>query len=342
MCLNIKGEDKVKCSRIFKVMLLLIIPVLLVACSDKASTGSDSNEITLNAVSFLPKDHQLTATIQKWIDSVEEATKGRVKVNWKGGADVIPIGEQFAAMESGVIDINFTYVGQYQSRAPEVLSIPLSQIKPWEERKNGFYDSMVKRHKELNVMYLGRWLTGSPRLWLNEPIDSVDDLEKMSIRSAPNYIRFFDELGISSAMIDPSEVYTSLQTGLVEGFVYGGLSGPRNDGWTDSSKYILDVPFWTQNCVILMNNDKWGQISSEDQEAIKAASADYEKYMVDYYKDIFKKERAKLKEIGVEFIKLPEKEKKKFLEIAYDTEWSYLKEEVPDLVEELKTLTNKN
>lgn len=120
------------------------------------------------------------------------------------------------------------------------------------------------------------------------------------------------------------------------------FSGPRNDGWTDSSKYILDVPFWTQNCVILMNNDKWGQISSEDQEAIKAASADYEKYMVDYYKDIFKKERAKLKEIGVEFIKLPEKEKKKFLEIAYDTEWSYLKEEVPDLVEELKTLTNKN
>ncbi|MEK4023704.1 MULTISPECIES: TRAP transporter substrate-binding protein DctP [unclassified Sporosarcina] len=325
----------------FKVMAIVLMILLLVACSQDGEVSS-AKGITLNAVSFLPKDHPLTATLHDWNKDVEEVTEGRVKVNWRGGADVIPIGEQFEAMNSGVMDINFTYIGQYQTLAPETLSIALSQIEPWEERENGFYDLMAERHEEMNVRYLGRWLTGSPRLWLNDSIDSVDDLEKMPIRSAPNYTRFFEKLGISSAMIDPSEVYTSLQTGVVKGFVYGGFNGPRQDGWTDSSKYVLDHPFWTQNCTILMNDDKWKEISAEDQEAILAATADYERKMVAYYDELDKKEIEELKNAGVELFKLPEEEEKKFLDLAYNTEWEYLESKVPELVDELRDLTLKN
>ncbi|AXI00215.1 hypothetical protein DV702_11070 [Sporosarcina sp. PTS2304] len=328
--------------KMYRLIILMLLVVLLSACgSGGASEKGKSKTMTLNAVSFLPKDHPLTATLHDWIESVEEATEGRVKVNWRGGADVIPIGEQFEAMNSGVIDVNFTYIGQYQSLAPETLSIALSQLTPWEERENGFYDLMVERHEKMNVMYLGRWLTGSPRLWLNSPIDSVDDLKKLPVRSAPNYNRFFENLGIASAMIDPSEVYTSLQTGVVKGFVYGGFNGPRKDGWTDSSKYILDHPFWTQNCTILMNDDKWNEISAEDQEAILKATAAYEKEMVDYYTELDKEEIAELEKIGVELFKLPKSEEEKFLDLAYDSEWAFLDKEVPDLVDELKTLTTK-
>ncbi|MBM7599230.1 TRAP-type C4-dicarboxylate transport system substrate-binding protein [Virgibacillus halotolerans] len=329
---------------VLKPIIFLLVIVLLAACNyeGKAENGSNnSNEITLNAVSFLPKNNELTATLQEWIDRIDEATEGRVKVNWRGGGEVIPISEQYEAMNSGVVDINFTYVGQYQSMLPESRSIPISQIEPWEERENGFYELMVEQHKNINAMYLGRWLTGSPRLWLNKPIKNMDDLRNMSIRSAPNYSRFFDKLGISSAMIDPSEVYTSLQTGVVEGFVYGGLSGPRRDGWTDSSKYVLDEPFWTQNCVILMNNDKWEEISVEDQRAIIRASADYEKYMVAYYENLYKKERKELEKEGVSFIKLSNREEEKFLKVAYETEWKGLQKDVPELLEELKALTTK-
>lgn len=323
--------------------MLICFLVIFSACSNQTSSksGGGSDSVSLNAVSFLPKDHPLTATLHDWVDKVEKETDGRVKINWRGGADVIPIGEQFEAMESGAIDINFTYIGQYQSQMPESLSIALSQLKPWEERESGFYDYMVKRHKNLDVMYIGRWLTGSPRLWLNEPIESVSDLEGMSIRSAPNYNRFFEELGINSKMIDPSEVYTSLQTGVVEGFVYGGFSGPRKDGWTDSTKYVLDHAFWTQNCVILMNDEKWNEISQEDQDAIIAATGEYEKEMVEHYQKLDEKEIQELKDAGVELFKLPEQEAEKFVQTAYDVEWEHLEKKVPDLVEELRKLTTK-
>ena len=329
--------------------VLMFGTIFLTACSSGSSTedggaaaGEKQEVIELNAVSFLQKDHALTATIHEWIKKMEEATNGQVKINWRGGPDVIPISEQFSAVTSGAIDIIFNYTGQYQSQAPEVNALPLSQLTPWEERENGLYDKMVQVHDEkLNVRYIGRWLSGSPRLWLTEPIDSVDDLKGMKIRTAPNYIRFFEALGIAPVNIDPAEVYTSLQTGVAEGFVFGGLIGPRNDGWTDSAKYVLDHPFWNQNCTILMNNDKWNQISPENQEAIIAATAEYERYMVDYYNQQDEQERKELENIGVQFITLPEEEAKKFLDTAYQVEWDYLAEQIPDGLEELRKLTEK-
>jgi TRAP-type C4-dicarboxylate transport system substrate-binding protein len=327
------------------VALVLISLILFVAGCSSGTSGSNENPtkaITLNAVSFLATDNPLTATIPDWIKAVEESTEGRVKVNWRGGADVIPISEQFEALNSGVIDVNFTYIGQYQTQLPESLSIALSQLTPWEERESGFYDTMVERHKEIGATYLGRWLTGSPRLWLKEPINLITDLENMKIRSAPNYNRFFDDLGIAAAMIDPAEVYTSLQTGVVEGFVYGGLSGPRKEGWTDSAKYVLDIPFWTQNCTILMNNSKWDEISEKDQQAIINATAQYEKGMVDYYTSLDVEERKELEKIGVEFISLPEEDKQKFLEMAYASEWGFIEAEKPELVDTLRQQTTLN
>lgn len=331
-----------------KLGIFLITPLLLlVACSNGNNDGNGSTaqgeqadgELVLNAVSFLPKDHELTKTLHTWIENIEEATDGRVQVDWRGGEEVIPVGEQFEALDSGVIDINFTYVGQYQTQLPESLALPLSQITPWEERENGFYDFMVERHETIGIKYIGRWLTGSPRLWLNDSISSVDELKNKKIRSAPNYNRFFDELGITSVMIDPSEVYTSLQTGVVDGFVYGGLSGPRQDGWTDSSKYVLDIPFWTQNCVILFNGDSWDRIDEKDQEAIIAATGEYEREMVAYYEDIFEEERQELLDDGVEFITLSEQDTEYFLDLAYDTEWDYIAAEEPEIVEEVRHLT---
>src|SRR5690625_863080 len=122
-----------------KLGIFLITPLLLlVACSNGNNDGNGSTaqgeqadgELVLNAVSFLPKDHELTKTLHTWIENIEEATDGRVQVDWRGGEEVIPVGEQFEALDSGVIDINFTYVGQYQTQLPESLALTLSKITP--------------------------------------------------------------------------------------------------------------------------------------------------------------------------------------------------------------------
>lgn len=337
----------------FQLLISIMLFALLTACSgsaeeetevstDSSNENGNSEAITLDAVSFIPTNHPVTATIQDWIDNVQEATDGRVEINWRGGPDVVPVSEQLEAMKSGVTDITFGFIGQYQSQLPEASAIALSKNKPWEERENGFYDFMVDRHENLDIRYIGRYFTGAPRIWFNEPIESIEDLNNKVIRSTANYQRFFDELGISSTMTDQADVYTSLQSGLVEGFVHGTLIGPRQDGWTDTAKYVLDVPFWTDNAVILMNNTSWDSISDADQQAIVEATTEYEKDMVEYFEEVFEEERKELEGLGVEFIKFKnESDETEFLEIAYDVEWSYLAEELPEeiTIDELRELT---
>ncbi|WP_080835660.1 TRAP transporter substrate-binding protein DctP [Cohnella massiliensis] len=324
---------------------------LLAACSSNANTGAEApaadagtggaaaQSITVNAVSFLAKDDPLTATIHEWIEMVDEATGGEVKINWRGGADIIPPGEQANAVQTGAIDLIFNHTGQYESQNREVSAIPLSRLTPWEERENGFFDAMAEAHRKIDMVYLGRWLNTSPRIWLNEPVTTLAELNGKKIRATGNYTRFFESLGINSVIIDPGEVYTSLQTGVVEGFVYGGLQGPRQNGWTDSSKYVLDHPFWNQNVTIVMNPAKWDSISAENQQKILDATAEYERYMVEYYDAESEKERAALEEAGVTFIQLSEEEGQAFVDRAFDVEWEYLATEIPDQVENLRSLS---
>ncbi|QQK74403.1 TRAP transporter substrate-binding protein DctP [Salicibibacter cibarius] len=325
---------------------LLMIPVAVIIsiffASGEATSHSNEEEVVeYTAVSFIPESDPMTDMIDNWIEDVESATDGRVEINWIGSTDVLPVNAQVEALESGVIDVLFGHVGLYETRIPATTALALSNLDPWEERENGLYEKMDEEHDEINAKYIGRWLVGGPQIWLNEPIEELNDLEELQIRSAPNYTRLFSELGISPVITDPADVYTSLQTGVVEGLVYGGLLGPRENGWTDSANYVLDHPFWNQNTTILMNEDKWGGITTEDQKAINQATTDFEKEMVNYFDEQNSEERENLKEIGIQFIDLSAEEEEIFLRTAQEVEWNNLENIIPQKVDELRMLTDE-
>jgi TRAP-type C4-dicarboxylate transport system substrate-binding protein len=88
-----------------------------------------------------------------------------------------------------------------------------------------------------------------------------------------------------------------------------------------------------------MNLDKWDSLSEEQQKAIQTATAEFERYMVDYHTEAEKKEREVLAEAGIEFITLPDEDVKEMTDKAYDVEWDYLTSEIPDEVENLRKLS---
>ena len=86
-------------------------------------------------------------------------TEGRV-IYWKGGPEVIPISEQFQALQSGVVDVVVT---GHINELPAAFALPLSQLKPWGAAgKRSLNEVMVEEHETIGVRYLGRWLTDHP------------------------------------------------------------------------------------------------------------------------------------------------------------------------------------
>lgn len=297
--------------------------------------------IVLKAISFLPVDHPLMATIPAWIEKVGKATDGLVTVNWVGGPEVTPALEQIEAVRTGVVDVNFNVTAYYEPLAPELRAFSLSERTPWEERQVGFYDFMVERHKKVGTMYLGRWLSEqSFYLWVNKPVQELADLKGRKLRTRALYDRFMRELGIVPVSVDHGEVYTSLERGMVEGFGWPIL-GPADYGWTEVTKYVIDHPFFNQNATILVNLDVWNRIPANLQQAIMKATAEYERDMVAHFIEASRKERERLQGMGVQFIRFSPEEGERYAKTALEVEWQFLVTQVPDMITDLKKISSK-
>jgi len=195
-----------------------IVLVFLFALCFTLNPLARAEPIQFKAVCFLPKTHPLARQSVVWVNRVNEAFKDKIEVKYIGGPEITASKEQLPALKSGVFDINFNVTSYYAPYAPELNAFQLSKLMPWEERKpGGFYDYMAERHRKIGVLYLGRWLYGHFYVWTKKAVSKPDDLSGLKLRVGPMYIYFMKKLGVSTVSIKPTDVYTALERGTVDG-----------------------------------------------------------------------------------------------------------------------------
>ncbi|AXF56956.1 TRAP transporter substrate-binding protein DctP [Salicibibacter kimchii] len=331
-----------------KLILLKIISALAIfvaGCGSDEVTTEEENDssvdepVTLTIVSFVHDNHPLTRdVIPMWMEQIEEGTDGAVQLEWTGGPESIPTGEQFDAVSSGVADITFNTSSFYGHLMPESLSMLMSPYSPAEERENGYFDYLNSRHEEQNQVYLGRFLGPNPfYFWSNEQMKSLDDFENLNFRSNPTYHEILEELNTTVTDIEPGEVYTALDRNMVDGFGFT-LMGPHEDGWTEVTRYIIDEPFLNQNGTILINKDTFESLPSDLQETMKDITAEFEKDMIDYFHAENETTWETIEAEGIERIELTDEDSERFQEIVHDVYWEMLERDAPDEIDNLREL----
>lgn len=305
------------------------------------AAGTATAQTTLRAVGFIPKNHPVLEQAQVWVDEVNAALKGKLRINYVGGPEVIPGFQQAGAVGKGIIDIAFNPTAYYQSIFPEAGAFILSRKSVTEERESGgFYEYMVERHKTLNVRYVGRALALPFYFWTTKPVASLADLEGRSLRTSALYDRFMKALNVVPVTIPEGDTYTALEGGTVEGFGWP-LLGARERGWTKISRNVLDLPFFgSNNIVIIMNLDKWNALPADVRATIERVTTEFEPKMVEHFRKAEAAEWAELEKAGVVRAKLRnEEENRRFIDTAYEVEWKNLETKIPDRVGELRKLT---
>jgi len=294
----------------------------------------------IKAISFLPKDHKLCAMIPTWIDRVNAAARNSIKITWVGGPEVMAAFNQPEAVRKGIFQLGFIPAAYYGSLLPEADAISLSLLDFTKEReKGGLHDYMVERHRKINMMFLGTWLYDPFYLYVSKPAARLEDLKGRRLRTAAKYDKMMKALGIVPVTIEFGETYTALQRGVVEGFGWPTI-GPRDWGWLDSVKYVIDVPFYArQNTFFLMNLDTWNKIPKDDQAKIIDITAKFELEMKAYFDKAIEAEKKEMEKLGVKRIKLSPEETKKYIEAADGSAWDDLEKKVPDQVKTLMKLT---
>jgi TRAP-type C4-dicarboxylate transport system substrate-binding protein len=304
-----------------------------------AWSGVAGAQTTLKAIGFIPKNDPVLAMANAWVNEVNSKLSGKVRINYVGGPEVITRFQQTEALRTGVIDIIFTPSGDYQDQVPASPAFVLSKLSPSEERRSGFYDFMIEEHaKKLNAQYLGRVQISPFYLWTKKDPKTLADLKGLKMRSGLLYDRLMREFGMVPVTINAPEVYTALGSGIVDGFGWP-VTGPLKRGWLDTTKYVIDLPFYpASNVVALMNLDKWKALPKETQEALAKLTADFEPTMVKHFND---EQDNEWKAIGskVTKVKFSDAENKLYLDAAYNVEWNALQDRAPDVVAKLRAMT---
>lgn len=318
-----------------------LVAAAFAASALAAAVPAQSQPIVLKGTTPWIADYSLSQPFFMLQKLVTERLKGKLVVSYLGGAEVVPPFEQFEALRNGTVDVIVGVAAYYTGQMPEASAILLARKSPTELRGNGYYDLMREIHDEQGVVYLAN-VGGSPgkgfRMYSKAPIASPADFKGKKFRVSPVYVPLVKALGGVPVNMKPSEVYTALERGTVDGYGWAYL-GVKDFGWYEVSKYVIDHPFYSLDTSILFNKEVWDGLPADVRAELETIGADLE-VAVEKRREVENaKEDKLLKDVGMEFVRFPDDVARDYVEAAYTERWSKLMEKSPELGEKLRALS---
>jgi TRAP-type transport system periplasmic protein len=292
--------------------------------------GAAQAEDVLSATTALPKNLTNSVNFLKWMEKVNAAGKGTVRIDYRGGPEAIPTFEQGQAVRNGVVDMIHTPANYYGGVVPEVDALVAGTVPPATTRKNGGFDLLNQVHqKKMNVYLLANFEAVQEfHVYLRNPpkfkADGMPDFDGVKIRGTPIYREFFSALGATFVNMAPGEVYGALERGAVDGAGWPRI-GLMDANWDKFLKYRLDPGFYSVDLTVVVNLDKWKKLSQASRDLLQKMAIDYEDQSIKDNVEKAKQEDEELKKRGVQFVAMKPDAAKKYLDLAYAQAWDRLK-----------------
>ena len=149
------------------------------------------------------------------------------------------------------------------------------------------------------------WIYGERQLMTKTPVRSVADLKGMKIRVPNNDIsvKMFNNLGGASTPMALSEVYTSLQQGVVDG-VENPLTTLYNNAFQEVCKNVTLTNHQMTFSNFIVSAAFWSQLPEKYRQAILEAGVEAAAFNNEEYGKVSAKMESALKEAGCAIIRL--------------------------------------
>jgi TRAP-type C4-dicarboxylate transport system substrate-binding protein len=317
---------------------VLAVGLVLAFCG--VSSSASVAETVLKAITYAPlsKVEDSMVVFRKWVEKVNAAGKGDIRIELLGGPEVFPVSDQMNALSKGLVDAVMTF-SVHTPIVPEIDTSGLSDITPTEERANGYLALLDKAHEKMNVKVIGRTATHSGfYIFSKQPIRKLEDFKNVKIRSHSGYDPLFKKVGAIPIGMNISEIYGALERGVVAAapypiFVY-------DMGLQEVTKYVLADAFWPSHTTfIYINLKKYNSLSENQQKILMDAQIDNEKDLAAVDAELIATERGKLEKAGMTFTNLSADEAKKWHDMANESRFDALSSKItPEQMSKIKSL----
>lgn len=217
---------------------------------------------------------------QAFADDVERMSGGRVEVEMFFSASLVKATETFDAAVNGILDGDMTG-GAYQTgKNPAfqfVGDILGGYDTPWQMYSWLYYGGGLEEAQSLynanGMQLIGWWIPGQESLSSTEPLASVEDFKDWKFRSPPGIqTEIFAALGASPIVMDFGEVFTALETKIIDGADASNIATNDQIGLYDIAKHATYPGFHSMPADHLaINKDVWEALPDDIQAIVEVA-----------------------------------------------------------------------
>jgi len=217
--------------------------------------------------------------LQPWVKKVEEAAKGRLKIDVYYSQTLAKGPDIWNAVKSGIADIGWCFHGYWPGMTPlsDVITLPSLPFMKAEKGSEVLwklyerFPEIQNEYKDVKVLML--W-TSHPYFLITtkKQVKKLEDLRGMKIRvtGGPPTDQM-KALGAVPMLIPMPENYIALQKGVIDGM---GTPWEAIHGFRlyEVVKYYTIVPLSAVYFSMSMNKQKWESLPKDIQDAIMSVS----------------------------------------------------------------------
>ncbi|PIL22108.1 C4-dicarboxylate ABC transporter substrate-binding protein [Puniceibacterium antarcticum] len=302
-----------------------------IALGSLTAAGAAQAEDTISAVHAFPETLIYTKSFLKFVDEVNEAGQGVVRIDVRGGPEAIGMFQQADAVRDGIVDMVYTASSFYGGTVPEKDALVASNITAVEARANGGIALIDQIHQEkMGVKYLGWFDSGvCYNLWTKDApkLDAEGnlDISGLKLRGNAVYNAFFkDYLGAQVIDLSTTDVFAGLERGVVDatGWTQIGLIDLK---WNEFLNYRIEPCFFSTDLGVIVNLEKWDSLSDESKKILQDVAIAHEKSSVEEMRAKRDEDFAALEAGGMQVITLEGAAATNYLAAAREKTWDRMK-----------------
>ena len=181
----------------------------------------------------------------QYIADVESMSGGAIDIEMFYSSSVVKSVETFDAAATGILDCDMTGGGYQTGKNPAFQFVgdimggyatPYQQLS-WLYYGGGLEDAQALYNK-YDMQLVGWWVYGQESLASSKPLDGPAALKDFKFRSPPGMeTKIFEKLGAKPIVMDFTEIFTALETGIIDGADASGLANNVGLGLYDLVKH---------------------------------------------------------------------------------------------------------
>jgi len=286
--------------KVFGILIVVLCCSAFVAAPCVAKTTWNVNSV------WPPKNHH-SIGLNEFAEKVSAATNGELElIVQSGGALGYKGPELLKAVRDGLIPLSDMLISGVagDEKIFQIVTLPFL-VKDFKEARRlneiarPYFDKVAEKWNQ-KILYIAPWPGAG--LWAKKKISSIEDMKGLKTRTYDkNGALVVEAVGGTPYALPFSEVYTSLQTGLIDSVITSTPTGVDGKFW-EVLNYFYRLNITVATDMVNVNLRAFNKLPKDVQDKLVAAGKEMEDIMWAKVAELDKEKEAICNKNGIESV----------------------------------------